>query len=446
MKKTILSGFVLLVSSACADTGLLEPRREIERSQTPQFSTSSIQSGSIKTLDDELAELAAKVPGFGGMFKSEAGGRFIVHLAESSNTELATREIRAFLGGKGEILPLEFRQGTFDFRDLLSWRRQLERAFIDELVSGDVDEIINRVRIGLLTQSAVDQAVRELESLGIPKQAVVFEVQEYLIPENYSNYYRPVFGGLKVTISDPSVPARVCSLGYVALEHWLSTGVNTSGPRYVITSSHCTPFMGYNDYSTIGQPTLSSPIGTEFSDPPYFSSAQFPDCPTSSNECRFSDAAMFKLSSNSTSVSSFGTFGIHFWPGFWNWPYAGVQHSFWGNQPVGKVGHITGFTSGVVTQTCTTVSYPNTRPVQTDRLLCQYVGTYGSDPGDSGSPVFHSSGGFSSSNGAYITGIHVGRLPSDITKRVFSNWSHVSSEISRDVLATHGNFWWPVFY
>jgi hypothetical protein len=193
--------------------------------------------------------------------------------------------------------------------------------------------------------------------------------------------------------------------------------------------------MGMNDYSTIGQPGVTEPIGQEISDPPYYSSAENPNCPVTTYICRMSDAALFQLSSNSTSVSAFNGVGYPLSNGVALVGYAGRQSGYAVGQPMAKSGAYTGITAGTVQETCATVNAWNNVIQRQEKMVCQYRANYSSVDGDSGSPVFY----YNNGNQWWVAGIHWG------AGGYFSMWMHVADEIGNDILARTGQFWKPAF-
>src|SRR5262249_28363897 len=152
----------------------------------------------------------------------------------------------------------------------------------------------------------------ELSGLGIPDSAVVVSVERP--PHALAGYWTetpttappfvtllnsrvdPVRGGLGVSMSstDSTVHRGPCTLSVVAVPQVFAPNAipDYSGPQYAITVSHCTPTIGLNDGSIMGQPTTSflDRIGQEVVDPPLFTNAVQPRCPVN-RQCRWSDAA-----------------------------------------------------------------------------------------------------------------------------------------------------------
>jgi hypothetical protein len=393
------------------------------------------------TLDEQYIALAEQTPGFGGLYLDPETGRTVVRLKDLGKAPEARKAVQAFLNGRGItplLLPgtpraggtlqdLTFVKGDYDFRELAQWRRQIEETALEVITMSDVDEVKNRVFIGVLDEAAREQVAGSLEGLGIPAKAVVLKVIPPVEVDNLQGFARPVRGGLQV-----EAPG-VCTLGFVALREYPGQIYDFGGPRYVITNSHCTSAFAVDSNDVIGQPNLANPIGTEFSDPPFRNNSSDPLCPTSSFICRRSDAAMFELYDNSSATSTFN--GVATASGLTltgTTFYAGKQQGYATNQRVAKIGRTTGQTSGTITNTCVNV------PIAGRIMVCQMYATYSVAGGDSGSPVWYTD----LSGNRWILGIHWGR--DNLQNRsIFSVWTSVYEEIANDVLARTGSQWMP---
>ena len=390
------------------------------------------------TLDEEYVALAEQVPGFGGLFHDPESGNVVVHLQDLGRASAARSAIEAYLGTGRPDRPgvarkearrpdVTFVKGEYDFRDLARWRRQLEETALDVITMSDIDEISNRVLLGVADEAARKDVAKSLPKLGVPPAAVSLQVIPPVIEENLQGFARPVRGGLQIEAWD------ICTLGFVALREYPGSIYDFGGPRYVMTNSHCTSAFGSNFSDTIGQPTLSQPIGVEISDPPLRSNSSDPACPSASNICRRSDAALFQLDDNSSFTSTFN--GVATASGLTLTGtafYAGKQQGFGPNQRVAKIGRTTGQTNGLITNTCVNV------PISSRVMVCQMYATYSSGLGDSGAPVWYTD----LSGNRWVVGIHWGR--DNLQNRaIFSMWMDAYSEIANDVLATTGQQWMP---
>lgn len=99
-------------------------------------------------------------------------------------------------------------------------------------------------------------------------------------------------------------------------------------------------------------------------------------------------------------------------------------------QEVQKVGHVTGWTYGNVTNTCANHYNGNYPPFDVTR--CAYMADYISDGGDSGGPVFKWSS--TSGNSALLVGTHFGTIGGT---PVFSKFSRIASEMGGTMVVAY---------
>lgn len=207
----------------------------------------------------------------------------------------------------------------------------------------------------------------------------------------------PIVAGVQIAQSN----GHSCTLGYNAHVGWAYGPPDNN--HYFITNSHCTTNGGAADgtltYVRFAQPDYVNgiEIGVEVGDPPLGDSnspgAMGTRC-RPGRRCRESDAALILY--NDPTLDLYG--GIARTNGY-DLNIARVDQVYtWDYSTVGlrvyKVGARTGETSGSVTATCVDVTQylqdPTTGNVIDSGvdMLCQSQATYGSDAGDSGSPVF----------------------------------------------------------
>lgn len=192
-----------------------------------------------------------------------------------------------------------------------------------------------------------------------------------------------------------------CTIGYnVTVQDY-----NSNTLKGFITNSHCSRnmFSNQNDvayhFSTLNQ------IGVEQVDPISFTNQEYPyGCPVGTLRCRWSDASFFQYTGNGlnyntpigyvarTTYSSNGSAGseqidvnndnIYLVP---NYVSAGMN--------IEKIGRASGWTTGTVINTCEDVRIDVTNDGIGDYwILCSIKANLYAIKGDSGSPVFSSSG------------------------------------------------------
>lgn len=327
-----------------------------------------------KTLDDLFAELAARVPAFGGMFLD--GDILKVYLAGVAPMAAVEGAIAAVFGR--ERIPrggIQVLQGQFGFLQLRNWHNRLGPLFgIAGVVFTDVDEGINRLKIGVTDYDLVAPIQQEALGLGVPLDAlVIVQTEPIMLAATLRDQIRPIQGGIQIAFS-----VYVCTLGFNAIRV-------SDGAQGFVTNSHCTNTQGGVESTSHYQPTVASGnfIGTEIADPTYTSAK----CPAglTGYVCRYSDSAFSERASGVSAdlgliarPSSVGSLTI-----------AGTfrivrEFSTLVGQTLSKVGRTTGWTQGQVTNTCGNVGVSGTNIVQ----LCQDIVSAGLGAGDSGSPVF----------------------------------------------------------
>ena len=387
----------LLAAAACSDgsrsTGP-EPTPILRSLQAPDAGT-----------------LARSVPGFGGLFLDN--GVPTVYLTDVSKRGAAERALGAFAQSRG-FGPAEIRvrQAKYGYGDLDRWSHAVTYEAFDQggVVFVDLDEAANRVLVGV-ERGASHVNIRALAArLGVPVEAVVTrDVDPIQYVATLQDQVRPVVAGLQIHFGN-----FLCSIGFNAV---------SGGQNSFVTASHCTNKQGGTEGTQYFQ-SLSSQansfIGTEVDDPTYFRNRN--GCPKG-RRCRFSDASRaaytagvsFALGGiaqtsapNNGSLTITGTFNV----------------TSEGNAVVGdvvnKVGRTTGWTQGVVTNTCVNTGVSGTNIVQ----LCQTFVNAGVGGGDSGSDVFGLTGG----NSVRLLGILWGGNGAG-TQFVYSPITNVEQEL-----------------
>ena len=126
--------------------------------------------------DDQWADLAAVVPGgFAGVFYDH-DHRPVLMLTKP---ELAQDAKRA-LAGKLPGFPVEdalVHAARWDFLQLVNWYNYLAPRALGQpgVVTGDKDEVLNRVHVGVLNREARDRLVQSLGALNVPCDLVVVD-------------------------------------------------------------------------------------------------------------------------------------------------------------------------------------------------------------------------------------------------------------------------------
>lgn len=133
----------------------------------------------IPTIDDEFACLAKDVPGgFGGAYLDDRL-RLVVILVDPSQREAALSALQS-LTGNPDWRSARIVKGDYNWRELYHWYYDrvgpavaLACADINSL---DIDELQNRIDLGVLDEVAAECVAREVLTLGdVPCAAVVVE-------------------------------------------------------------------------------------------------------------------------------------------------------------------------------------------------------------------------------------------------------------------------------
>jgi len=395
----------VLLASACSDT----TQPNTTTNQTP----SALDLRTAQQPEADPNGLARGVRGFGGFFFDQQGTPTI-YLKDAAQRGNAERALGAWLHARGlDPSALRVLRGDFDWADLEQWQAQASEQVLG--VAGavfvDADEASNRVRIGVERGAAGGQARAAAARLGIPASAVIVqETDPIQLVTTLQDHVRPILAGLQINF-----PGFLCSLGFNAVKN---------GQNSFITASHCTTTQGGVESTPYWQPLQSVDnvqIATEVDDPVYL--RKIPGCPNG-KRCRKSDAARAAYASgigftlggiekttgpNNGSLTISGAFSITS-----KSPAAVV------GEQVNKVGRTTGWTQGLVTNTCVNTGVSGTNIVQ----LCQTFVSAGVGAGDSGSDVF----GITSGSNVKLLGILWGGN-SGGTLFVYSPMANIEAEL-----------------
>jgi len=249
------------------------------------------------------------------------------------------------------------------------------------VVFTDADETSGRLTVGVLDRGIEGLLRARVAGVGAAAQLIdVVETEPILPVATLRDKIRPVAAGLQIRFSQ-----YVCSLGFNA---------SLGGTTGYVTAAHCSDRQGVVDGTNYFQPlnvVSDEFIGTEIADPPFFRNTN--GCPRG-RRCRYSDSNFsagaagvgFALGSiarttgaNNGSLVIDGAFSIT------------AEGAASVGDMANKVGRTTGWTQGTVSRTCVNTGVSGTNIV----LLCQdFVENSVQivDGGDSGSPVFRTSG------------------------------------------------------
>jgi len=255
-------------------------------------------------------------------------------------------------------------------------QRMLGLFDVKGVVFTDADEAKGRLVVGVENRGLATAVQQRLKAFGVdPALVDIVETPPVEQMASLRDGVRPVQGGLQINFTN-----YLCTLGFNAVR---------DGVRGFVTNSHCTASQGGVEGTTYYQSLASTdptPIGREAADPSYSSGK----CPAglSGKVCRWSDSAFVtdQTGGNASLGSIAKTAGIGSLTISDKFTIVG-EGSAGAGVTVNKVGRTTGWTRGVVSNSCVNVGVSGTNIVQ----LCQNMVTSSSvivSPGDSGSPVF----------------------------------------------------------
>ena len=378
----------------------------------PAQSRGAPQAG-LRTPDDEFARAArAEVPGFAG-FHLQDDGTPVILLTDPAQRGAAQRylagHLRAARSGRhaGASAQPVFRTAAYDFAQLHEWSQALHPTLDrSDVFLIDVDEVRNRVHVGVQDAQAVAAVRAEGARLGIPPAALHVETQprperRATVRERHTN----VRGGIQIAFS-----GGLCTQGFNARNH--------NNQWIFVTNSHCTPtYFGY-DGGTIYQHTVSSSniAGGEVADRGLYA------CDGAGTWCRKADAAF--VSHNGSRTIDQGRIARTAWAtggpgGLTITGEFDIVGRYTGTLPVNsyldKTGRTSGSTYGQVTHSCVTIG----------NLRCQDISKVWSEGGDSGSPVYVWIGG----SQVQLHGVMWGGPGSDYTTTYSSRLAGIEQDL-----------------
>jgi hypothetical protein len=441
--RTLLAGF-LLTCGACAHS---EFPSAPEPSLEPAFQLSPGQASRVRPGEAGFFALAERIPGFGG-YAFDAEGNLVAFIkgrtpgGDASAQVLLSRLLdrrRPALGRQGGVVVL--RTADFSFAELAAWRDLLTDSLLGrglDVRSTDVDEVVNRVRIGVGGSAGRAATLRVATEAGIPTAAlavgdeglVEFEGEALTSLSSLTYADAPhanglFYGGMQIR-RWTGTEYKGCTLGFYATMAGVTVGVS---------NSHCSRDRDSNGGDgTIFTNSALSVLGSEAYDRNHYDW-----CPTLLSPfryCRSADAMLFRTSSafpapafrkiarytvlnpGSNVVTTYQRIDAN------NPIVIGARTEARSGELVNKVGIATGWTQGVVTATCKDVEMW-TVPIGGGPIYrCQHEASYGRADGDSGGPVFSFYYGT-----ADLKGIHLGRvLQTTGMKTVFSPLSGIERD------------------
>ncbi|HYH82673.1 MAG TPA: hypothetical protein VEX86_22970 [Longimicrobium sp.] len=415
--KGIPAAVVALLATAACDSSdsLLTPE--------PGPTTTPITAPSaVRDTDDELARVAREeIPGFAGFYLA-SDGTPVVRVVNPEQSEAAQAYVARNLGvARAHRLPLAGLKASaeprvlpaaYDFAQLKDWSEKLTPLLSrGDVYLVDVDEVNNRVLLGVADAGAAGVVRSEAVRLGIPAAAVGTQTQAR--PEQritVRDRFTTFVGGTQIAFGQ-----YLCTAGFNAKR---STGANI-----FVTNSHCTTTQYATDGVAVYQHTVlaGNQVGNEVADRGMYA------CVTGVASCRRADAAY--ISHNGTRTIGQGGIARTAWAtgaagGLTVTGEFDIIGRYTGTLPVGsyldKTGRTSGSTYGQVTNSCVTIG----------SLRCQDVSKVWSQGGDSGSPVYVYIGGAGAAeNDVQLHGVMWGGPGSDYTTTYSSRLSGIEADL-----------------
>lgn len=374
---------VLLTTAACADREPTAPEPGEEASSAKAGQPSQPQGW---TSDDEFARVArAEVPGFAG-FYLEADGTPVILLKDHRQREAAERYLTPHLeeihrGQSGSPKAPVVRKVTHDFADLKGWADKLVGLMGSEGVHMlDVDEVENKVFVGVRDEAGVRTVRREAARLRVPPGVLDVKVRPaFEMMVGLQERTPELAGGYKIE----GFPGGGCTLGFNALHLGISV---------FVTNSHCTYNYHAYDGGTFTQPEYyaGNEIGKELVDKDSY------NCNNSSLLCRWSDAAYVQHNGARTirqgqiAYTDHATGGPA--PSLTVRGYYNITGRYSAVDPTGlqltKTGMVTGTTYGNIIRSCVRTQGQNRRSGKYYTYECQDISNVYADEGDSGAAMY----------------------------------------------------------
>ena len=457
-------------TAACTDETSLQPRRLLP---TTDYSAAVAQIASSRVPDEQLAKLDSAVGGFGGL-RFDADGALSLFLRDTNDLERRKGLVRAYVESNGRrVSKIRIAHGDFTFRDLLAWKQQIMSRNISGVTVASARGATNQLWIGVLNESARAAVRSAATSLGIPSTAIDVSIFEPFLlvpgdsdngsppppppppPPSYSlsSAIQPFAAGLQILLVAGTTRAY-CTMGPNVVRQrsdvvsgWLRP--EFTGDQFFITAAHCTKTPGGLDYDLVYQPDDApgnSAIGSEYGDPPLFTSSYQPRCPAG-RRCQWADAALIVISPFSKSSARPGDYLTTKFDNpnaITGTSYVTQNFAPFPGDLVYKTGANSGTTSGTVSNNCADVAIfeiiPNGTRDTGRTMLCQALSSNFARNGDSGGIVWGDYGTYS--NQHWLLGI-VGGGNRDGTAMFFSRWDWVWQVLNQDNGLQRGVYWEP---
>lgn len=182
-----LLGTIVLVAACSGPTEVVQPDApDLVRfpdcdgpatSLDPNIAITLLPRSPMMQPDNNWALLAETLPGgFAGVFYDK--GKPVLMLTDPSQAPAAKAALLHALSGF-DVAGAEVRQARWDFAQLVNWFDYLVRTPIwrtPGMTSGDKDEVLNRIRYGVVDAAARERLLEALASAELPCDLIVVEI------------------------------------------------------------------------------------------------------------------------------------------------------------------------------------------------------------------------------------------------------------------------------
>jgi hypothetical protein len=356
--------------------------------------------------------LANDEPSTAGFFL-DSQGNLVVQTVDSSRLSNAAFAASRRVASGDISLPKKYqsarivaRKAQYTFQQLSDWRDAVVDSVLgigNGVSSVDLDEVRNRVAIGILNDEARGYAwaVARLTQLGIPQAAVILERDNGTTPATATpvapRVHARLFAGQYLTDTTDTIGGGIAAGTAAVGACTVSIVGDLSGTRGYITASHCSDGTWNLDYSRAFQPDSTASVhrylGHETVDPRGTACSIGQSC----DYHRSSDGSWYTLDGSipgrrgaiahpdtiyRTSGSAGSTLiaSVHPWLNIW------ATSSYYVGETLDKIGSVTGWTYGTVSASCVDRDY--VKVGVTYRVYCSGKASIWGHTGDSGSPVF----------------------------------------------------------
>ena len=388
----------------------------------------------VLSSDEHWADVADKVDAFAGLY-FDGRGDLVIRLTRLSDStkvvEAIGKDLESILSrtsktsGKAAVV---FWAADKNFRELYTMKREISdvHAVGDGVVSVGLRERTGQIVVKAIN---VDRSSAEIRRT-VPREWLRWLVVEQGEPHVPAQPQPTLFSRVRPLTGGYEVGPGPCSM---------TIGAWRGSDRLVLGSSHCSMIPFALDVGPMRQPNSGPGFGTEVTDPTPYACGTF----FQPRRCRRADVTAYSVSSSPIDMfptdtldwrtgliarTLFAAVGTAQTKGSTDintlFPYFTVNSAvMWPveGEVVHKVGWATGWTFGVVYDTCDDISltgHGNIRIVCTDKASLYALG------GDSGSPVFVPN--FETGNAAFY-GIVVAK--DGATGVVFSNVNQIRQEL-----------------